>query len=324
MIKTFLLLSLFIIVKPLFIPISKLVTKNRPHKVEVLDKDLVIWWNKNTNRWCALDDMCRHRQSSLSKGLITNSGNVKCLYHGWEYNKCGNCIYTPSVEKDLNIKTTSYNIIEKNEMLWLTDNDDNNIDIFDNLLNNNHIKTPWFTEDISDCTYDLVMENALDFIHFNQTHNIGPFSRYGEQTILTKKNFDINWYNETGFSINIGPAIWSYYAPYTVTFNIYSFTTAIYAIPITKNKTKFISNLLIPYKNEFHKNMLNSFLFITNPLFIKFGRKLFGEDLTQFKSQHYYIQKTGHKKYTKIEPDIPISLFNKWIREYKNTTITTI
>ena len=76
MIKTFLLLSLLIVVKPLFIPISKLVTKNRPHKVEVLDKDLVIWWNKNTNRWCALDDMCRHRQSSLSKGV--NYKQRKC------------------------------------------------------------------------------------------------------------------------------------------------------------------------------------------------------------------------------------------------------
>lgn len=313
-------LMLFGNVTPLLIPVSKMLTKNKPHRIEILDKDLVVWWNKHTKKWCALDDMCKHRQSSLSEGVLTKNGDVKCVYHGWEYGGCGTCKLTPSVDRDLKIKTRDYQVIEKYNMLWLTDNNENDIDVVSHLLKSNHIMTPWFVEDIKGCSHDLFVENALDFLHFNHTHNIPPYTRYGDQAIITEYTYQLQWYNETGFSMTMGPATFVFLAPYTVTFDILGVKTSIYSIPFGNDNVRFISNVYIPYENTMQKNILSILSYLSTPFFIGFGKKLFSEDITQLKKQYYYINKTGSKKYTNIPGDKPIFFYNKWIRDYKNIT----
>ena len=66
------------------IPIGGVPSKSKPHNFKILGKDIAIWWNKE--QWSAVDDMCLHRQASLSKGIISKTGDLKCGYHGWEYN----------------------------------------------------------------------------------------------------------------------------------------------------------------------------------------------------------------------------------------------
>ena len=51
------------------VPISNSYSKKKPMNIKVLDKDLVVWWDNN--KWCATNNMCLHRQGSLSKGVIT-------------------------------------------------------------------------------------------------------------------------------------------------------------------------------------------------------------------------------------------------------------
>ena len=53
------------------IPIGKVPTKSKPHNFKILGKDIAVWWNKN--QWSAIDDMCLHRQASLSKGVISKT-----------------------------------------------------------------------------------------------------------------------------------------------------------------------------------------------------------------------------------------------------------
>tara|TARA_Y100000816_G_scaffold291665_1_gene283753 strand:- start:1710 stop:2684 length:975 start_codon:yes stop_codon:yes gene_type:complete len=301
----------------LLIPVSKLLTKNKPHNIEVLNKDMVVWWNKHKKEWCATDDMCLHRQASLSDGLLTKEGNIKCRYHGWEYGGCGSCVHSPSSKKTVKTSLKSYDIIEKHGILWLTDND-NDIDIVET-LSKDHIDTYWFFEE-REISHELFIENAIDVVHFNHTHNFWPIIDRFQETIVDEDAIITQWYNESGFSVLYGPATFTFMSPYTVTFNLLGISTAIYAFPINDKNTRFVSNLYIPYKNKQHKLVLEIANFIFFPIFMKIGRALFDQDLQQMSKQNYYINKNKRKKYINFAPDKPIFLYNKWLREYKNVT----
>ena len=42
--------------------------KAKPAKFTLLERDLVIWWDRHTNAWRAFDDRCPHRLVPLSEG----------------------------------------------------------------------------------------------------------------------------------------------------------------------------------------------------------------------------------------------------------------
>ena len=41
--------------------------KAKPSKFTLLERDLVIWWDRQTNAWKAFDDRCPHRLVPLSE-----------------------------------------------------------------------------------------------------------------------------------------------------------------------------------------------------------------------------------------------------------------
>ena len=47
----------------------------------------------------ALEDRCAHRQVPLSCGLVEGAG-LRCGYHGWRYDKSGQCTDVPYLGKD--------------------------------------------------------------------------------------------------------------------------------------------------------------------------------------------------------------------------------
>ena len=47
---------------------------------------------------CALEDRCAHRQVPLSLGLVEGDA-LRCGYHGWRYNRSGNCTDVPYLGK---------------------------------------------------------------------------------------------------------------------------------------------------------------------------------------------------------------------------------
>ncbi|MBD1909320.1 MULTISPECIES: Rieske 2Fe-2S domain-containing protein [unclassified Leptolyngbya] len=69
--------------------------KARPQKFTLLERDLVIWWNRQTETWCAFDDQCPHRLAPLSEGRIAEDGLLECPYHGWAFQGDGTCDRIP-------------------------------------------------------------------------------------------------------------------------------------------------------------------------------------------------------------------------------------
>ena len=83
--------------------------RSRPKAFTLLGNDLVLWWDRNGNRWQAFRDVCPHRLVPLSEGRINSAGLLECPYHGWSYASDGRNLlikdkaegdYAPSFDTD--------------------------------------------------------------------------------------------------------------------------------------------------------------------------------------------------------------------------------
>ena len=101
-------------------------SKRSIHKVKIKnDETVAVWWNRKTKEWNAVNNICPHRQASLSDGVINPfTCNIKCRYHGLEFNKNGKCTSIPSSTFGTSIfSVKEYNIKEKYNLLWINDNE---------------------------------------------------------------------------------------------------------------------------------------------------------------------------------------------------------
>ncbi|KAL6764549.1 hypothetical protein V8C86DRAFT_2471996 [Haematococcus lacustris] len=69
--------------------------RKQPHRVELLGRALVLWWEPGSARWRLHDDLCPHRLVPLSEGRVSEQGRLQCGYHGWEFSGSGACERIP-------------------------------------------------------------------------------------------------------------------------------------------------------------------------------------------------------------------------------------
>lgn len=304
-------------VETLFIPISRIRKRTTPHRIDILGNALVLWWDKI--KWRSALDICPHRHGSFSDGVITPKGDIKCGYHGWEFNGCGKCVHMPALGRVDPVKINTYDVIENQGLLWLTDNKNHSIDSVTSLSKNN-VFTQWFIQDVN-IRHDLFIENAMDLLHFNHVHHgIPPFitDRYKEMQVAKKEDIVVDWFNQTGFSVNMGNAAqFTFYPPYTIHFDLIKFSIWASMVPLDENNTRFVSNLLIPVKNKIQRKIVELFYFIFGPLGKIVGFEIYRQDKAQLKRQSENIKKIGKKKYIySYVVDKPIELYNKWMKEF--------
>lgn len=67
-------------------------------KRKIVGHELVVFKNEK-GEVAVLEDRCCHRNVHLSLGYIQGE-NIKCGYHGWEYNLDGKCVHIPVIESD--------------------------------------------------------------------------------------------------------------------------------------------------------------------------------------------------------------------------------
>ena len=71
----------------------------------------------------AFRDLCVHRGTRLSLGRITPEGHLQCPYHGWEYDRTGQCVRIPARPPDAPIPRTAcalaYKVREAYGLVWL-------------------------------------------------------------------------------------------------------------------------------------------------------------------------------------------------------------
>ncbi|XP_010514817.1 PREDICTED: pheophorbide a oxygenase, chloroplastic [Camelina sativa] len=68
---------------------------NVPTRFQLLGRDLVLWFDRNDQKWAAFDDLCPHRLAPLSEGRLDENGHLQCSYHGWSFSGCGSCTRIP-------------------------------------------------------------------------------------------------------------------------------------------------------------------------------------------------------------------------------------
>ncbi|MGJ3249099.1 MAG: Rieske 2Fe-2S domain-containing protein [Elainellaceae cyanobacterium] len=67
---------------------------SRPHPIQLLGNDLVIWCDR-TGQWRCFADACPHRSAPLSEGRVEADGTLLCAYHGWRFAPDGGCDRIP-------------------------------------------------------------------------------------------------------------------------------------------------------------------------------------------------------------------------------------
>ncbi|MEA5623905.1 Rieske 2Fe-2S domain-containing protein [Nostoc sp. UHCC 0251] len=195
---------------------------SRPHAIQLLGKDLVLW-RDSLNKWSCFEDSCPHRLAPLSEGRVESDGTLLCAYHAWRFDSQGNCVSIPqSKDQQTSSKhcsnskscAISYPTQERQGLLWVWAESGSEGQIESQLrtpriipeLEENSDKVVHLFWNIRDLPYgwDFFMENVADPAHV-------PVSHHG---LVGNRYKDANYYDmlcikqmstQEGFSFEITP-----------------------------------------------------------------------------------------------------------------------
>lgn len=72
--------------------------RDRPRRLRVLGQDIVVFRDER-GQVAAMSDLCIHRGGSLGDGWVEH-GCVRCPYHGWAFDRSGQCVKIPANRHD--------------------------------------------------------------------------------------------------------------------------------------------------------------------------------------------------------------------------------
>ena len=328
MVKLILLTMFQIVTKALIIPFAdNRLSKQGIHTVCIPNEnDIAVWWNFKKQKWNAVNDVCPHRQASLSKGIINKDGYIKCPYHGIEFNGCGNCKIIPLSESDTSIFCVkNYFIQEKYGLLWISRQRDEKIPSIE-CLENDPPKFNWFVTK-QDVPANLMIENSIDILHADHVHHgMLPFLDRNKGALLEtySREFRKLWFNESGFScvmnINEKTKIYSEMrCEESFFYTLVSFpniSVILILVPFEPSKTLYISSLLLNNVEPDNNNIFNMLIRLFDPLIENFGRKIYKQDHEIFTSQMNNIEKNRKINHCIEDIDLRIILYNKWTNKY--------
>jgi 5,5'-dehydrodivanillate O-demethylase oxygenase subunit len=76
------------------IQVSDALAVGRPMRVQVMGEFFTLWRGEG-GAVSLVQDRCPHRQTVLSLGWVAGD-NIRCFYHGWEFNGGGQCVAQPA------------------------------------------------------------------------------------------------------------------------------------------------------------------------------------------------------------------------------------
>lgn len=145
----------------------------QPRQFRLLGENLVLY--RTDAGVVAFKDLCIHRGAELSGGKVDN-GAIVCPYHGWRYDRTGACVGIPSLPPGASIpakaRAIAYPVREQYDLVWVA-------------LDAPRRDLPGWPEEawsnpafrvflVDAYTWNAsaarVIENVLDFSHFNFVH----------------------------------------------------------------------------------------------------------------------------------------------------------
>lgn len=152
---------------------SSLLEKNVALFYRVLGRQVVVWPAADGTVG-VLDDRCSHRSARLSQGTIHSDGLLSCPYHGWRFDRNGECRSRPQCpdqEISPSCRIKSYAATVRYGYVWV------------NFENNAQTFIPDFPESVDpkirqiegfhevwNCSAYRLIENGLDHYHHFFVH----------------------------------------------------------------------------------------------------------------------------------------------------------
>jgi 5,5'-dehydrodivanillate O-demethylase oxygenase subunit len=142
--------------------------------IRVLGEDLVLYRSGNGD-FGLVDRRCPHRSLSLTLGWTEDEG-IRCAYHGWYFNKDGQCIAQPYEDTvgggtfKERVKITAYPVEELGGLLWtyLGPQPIPLLPKWEVLVRENADREIAFTT--LPCNWVQIAENGLDPVHVEWLH----------------------------------------------------------------------------------------------------------------------------------------------------------
>ena len=329
-------------VKEAWYPVAYLddLDKTKPTTFTLLEIDLVIWWDNNSQSWRAFADQCPHRLASLSEGRINEQGWLECPYHGWSFSGEGNCEHIPQQPEtgkahlSKRACATSYPTETAQGLLFVYPG---------NATQANQVEVPivepmeespeeWVCLDLfRDLPYDALtlLENVLDVSHIPYTHHrtVGKRSNAAPvELAITKsdKNGFQGVWEEGPRKGELGTQYTSFIAPCLMLHDLTSkqfgrTLTVVYATPISKGKCRLFARF--PFK---FSSPIPAFFIKLSPRWYSHTNQhtvLEDDQIFQHHLERSLEAKGGSNNYSKAfylatKADLYISELRQWVNLY--------
>ena len=144
-----------------------------PVRVRLLGEDLIAF-RDGAGRVGLLGEHCAHRGASLYFGKNAENG-LRCLYHGWKYDRDGNCIDMPNEPPQSRfcdrVKHKAYPCVERNGVVWTYMGPSQTMPALPELewltVPESHV---YVSKCIRECHWTQGMEGDLDSVHLGILH----------------------------------------------------------------------------------------------------------------------------------------------------------
>jgi phenylpropionate dioxygenase-like ring-hydroxylating dioxygenase large terminal subunit len=145
----------------------------RPKQFKLLGETIVAY--RDNAGPVAFKDLCAHRGAAVSNGRLAG-GNLICPYHGWQYDRSGACVSIPSLTPGQKIpskaKLVCYQAKEAYGLIWICMSaaQPRLTEWPDNAWDRAGFKVFCTGQYLWNANATRVIENGLDFSHFNFVH----------------------------------------------------------------------------------------------------------------------------------------------------------
>ena len=153
--------------------------EDKPLHTQMLGTNFVLFRDKEGIPAC-LSNACPHRGASLSNGSCNQQGMVVCPFHGWQFDREGNCTKIPSIGDDdpqtaaPGVKTDYYPTVEKHGLIWVFLGDEP--EAAEPIFELPELEDPNFTyieyDVIFESNFHLAKFSNLDYVHLPVVHGI--------------------------------------------------------------------------------------------------------------------------------------------------------
>ena len=319
--------------------------KNKPAKFTLLERDLVIWWDRNTNAWKAFDDRCPHRLVPLSEGRIAEDGLLECPYHGWAFKGDGSCDRIPqqpeggTAHNSKRACVAALPTAERQGLLFIYAGKPENasqvqIPIIEALESDIEKWTLFGT--FRDLPYDAItlLENVLDASHLPFTHHKSVGNRVNAapmvlEVVETNKHGFTGTWEEGPRRGKLGRQDTTFIAPSLMWHDLTSkqfgrTMTVVYATPTSKGQCRLFARFPFQFSSAIPK----FFISITPRWYSHIGQNgILEDDQIFLHYQERYLEKALAKAeidgnyakafYLATTADTYVSELRKWVDRYE-------